>query len=162
MDLKKLLVAVIAGLVMACAIPSSKVSPIAYSGPRDRWYLEVKETTLVGVASWYNSHSWYTRKSTWFKGTRSYAAAGYELRKMIKALWPKHRYYHHKPVQARISNPKTGAAIIVYITDTCACWSGTRHDPSDDKIIDLSPEVFQTLGVPLSRGIQKVVVELLP
>lgn len=161
----KLLVAVIVGVVMALGIPAPQ-RPVAYNGPRDTWYLEPTErppeTTLTGIASWYPAGSWYTRKTQWFKGTRHYAAAGRELRKMIQALWPGHRYWHQTPVRARITNPKTGISVLVYITDICGCYSGTPKDRSDDKIIDLSPEVFQALGVRLGRGIQKVSVELLP
>ena len=161
----KLLVAVIVGVVMALGIPAPQ-RPVAYNGPRDTWYLEPTErppeTTLTGIASWYPAGSWYTRKTQWFKGTRHYAAAGRELRKMIQALWPGHRYWHQTPVRARITNLKTGLSVLVYITDICGCYSGTPKDRSDDKIIDLSPEVFQALGVRLGRGIQKVSVELLP
>lgn len=150
---------------MALGIPAPQ-RPVAYNGPRDTWYLEPTErppeTTLTGIASWYPAGSWYTRKTQWFKGTRHYAAAGRELRKMIQALWPGHRYWHQTPVRARITNPKTGISVLVYITDICGCYSGTPKDRSDDKIIDLSPEVFQALGVRLGRGIQKVSVELLP
>ena len=161
----KLLVAVIVGVVIALGIPAPQ-RPVAYNGPRDTWYLEPTErppeTTLTGIASWYPAGSWYTRKTQWFKGTRHYAAAGRELRKMIQVLWPGHRYWHQTPVRARITNPKTGISVLVYITDICGCYSGTPKDRSDDKIIDLSPEVFQALGVRLGRGIQKVSVELLP
>lgn len=119
---------------------------------------------LVGVASWYDAtknNAWYTRKTKWFKGTLDYAAAGQELRAMIEAIWPGHRYWHGNPIRAKITNTKTGISVIVYITDTCGCYSGTPSDRSDDKIIDLSPKVFKALGVSLSRGIQKVTVEIL-
>jgi rare lipoprotein A (peptidoglycan hydrolase) len=124
-----------------------------------------KKIELSGVASWYdatNNNAWYTRKTQWFKGTLNYAAAGPELRRMIEAMKPGHRYWRKTPVLAKITNAKTGISLIVYITDTCGCYSGTPKDRSDDKIIDLSPQVFQALGVPLGRGIQKVTVELLP
>jgi rare lipoprotein A (peptidoglycan hydrolase) len=124
-----------------------------------------KKIELSGVASWYDAtknHAWYTRKTQWFKGTLNYAAAGQELRRMIEAMKPGHRYWRKTPVLAKITNAKTGISLIVYITDTCGCYSGTPKDRSDDKIIDLSPQVFQALGVPLGRGIQKVTVELLP
>ena len=159
----KLLVAVIVGVVIACAIPA-KQSPIAYNGPRDTWYLEKPGPTLVatGIASWYDARSWYTYETKWFKGTRAYGAAGRTLRLMIRDIWPKHHYYHQKPIRARVTNPKTGVSVYIYIADVCGCTSGTPNDRSDDKLIDLSPEVFRALGVPLSRGIQRVVVELLP
>lgn len=163
--MKKLALALVMGVLIAC-IPVPTLSPIAYEGPRDRWYLEPNKpppkTTLTGIASWYDARSWYTYKTEWFKGTRAYAAAGRELRKMIQELHPGHRYWHKTPVRARITNHKTGISVIVYITDTCGCYSGTMDDRSDDKIIDLSPEVFRALGVSLGRGIQKVSVTLLP
>jgi rare lipoprotein A (peptidoglycan hydrolase) len=80
---------------------------------------------------------------------------------MIEDIWPGHRYWRGTPIRAKITNTKTGISVIVYITDTCGCYSGTKSDRSDDKIIDLSPKVFKALGVPLSRGIQKVTVEIL-
>ena len=124
-----------------------------------------KKIELSGVASWYDAKkngAWYTRTTQWFKGTLQYAAAGEQLRSMIEAMKPGHRYWRKTPVLAKITNAKTGIAVTVYITDTCGCYSGTPKDRSDDKIIDLSPQVFQSLGVPLGRGIQQVTVELLP
>jgi rare lipoprotein A (peptidoglycan hydrolase) len=124
-----------------------------------------KKIELSGVASWFDArknNAWYTRTTQWFKGTLNYAAAGEELRSMIEAMKPGHRYWRKTPVLAKITNAKTGISLIVYITDTCGCYSGTPKDRSDDKIIDLSPQVFQALGVPLGRGIQNVTVELLP
>jgi hypothetical protein len=124
-----------------------------------------KKVKLSGVASWYNAtknNAWYTRQTKWFRGTLDYAAAGQELRRMIEDINPGHRYWRTSPVLAKITNAKTGISVTVYITDTCGCYSGTLSDRSDDKIIDLSPQVFQALGVPLGRGIQKVTVELLP
>jgi hypothetical protein len=124
-----------------------------------------KKIELSGVASWFDARknsAWYTRTTQWFKGTLNYAAAGQELRRMIEAMKPGHRYWRKTPVLAKITNAKTGISLIVYITDTCGCYSGTPKDRSDDKIIDLSPQVFQSLGVPLGRGIQQVTVELLP
>jgi len=103
-----------------------------------------KKIELSGVASWYDAKkngAWYTRTTKWFKGTLQYAAAGQELRRMIEAMKPGHRYWRKTPVLAKITNAKTGIAVTVYITDTCGCYSG---------------------GVPLGRGIQQVTVELLP
>jgi hypothetical protein len=124
-----------------------------------------KKIELSGIGSWFDAtknHAWYTRKTEWFKGTLNYAAAGQELRRMIEDMKPGHRYWHKTPVLAKITNAKTGISVIVYITDTCGCYSGTPSDRSDDKIIDLSPQVFQALGVPLGWGIQQITVELLP
>ena len=45
------------------------------------------------------------------------------------------------------------------VTDWCGCYSGTLKDKSDDKIVDLSPEAFVALGLPLSRGVLDVIIE---
>jgi rare lipoprotein A (peptidoglycan hydrolase) len=167
----KILLAVIVSAVMACSVPLTSQRPAVYDGPHEACSVETEPPTpapnpsLTGVASWYNArknNAWYTRKTKGFEGTLDYAAAGQELRRMIEEMKPGHRYWRTTPVRAKITNPKTGISVMVYITDTCGCYSGTPKDRSDDKIIDLSPEVFQALGVPLGRGIQRVVVELIP
>lgn len=189
MNLKKLLLAVIVGIVMACAVPARHVSPPPF---RDDYVHEPGWESvgrrLVGIASWYDSHSWYTGYSSWviasrkgcaahpewhcyikggvgyvrpYRGSRHYAAPGPKLQELIRTMYPKWATYHRTPITATITNPKTGKSMEVILADTCWCWSGTK-DTSDDKIIDLSPEVFRALGVPLSRGIQKVIVEIAP
>jgi hypothetical protein len=45
--------------------------------------------------------------------------------------------------------------------DVCTCY-GVRKDPTDDRLIDLAPAVWQALGVPLSRGVMQIELRVMP
>ena len=156
-------------------IPVAPSRVIASEAPRDRWYLECIDencseiSELVGIASWYDAtrnNAWYTRKSEWGKAVKFYGAAGPRLRKLIEdfyetdiggsAYWQRLADKDSRPV-VKITSKKTGESILVTITDWCGCRGG-EDGPEDDKIIDLAPEAFEALGLPLGNGIMKVTI----
>ena len=115
------------------------------------------EVPIVGVASWYGTPSkwgqptvaWYTRKSKWGDPIVFYAVAGPKLRDFLGDSNP---YHEHYPLL--ITNPKNGRTILIVVVDWCSCSSGRPGE----KLVDLSPAAFLSLGVPLSIGIQKVFI----
>lgn len=160
MNLKKLLLAVIVGVVMACGIPVTRVSPPVL---RDDYIYEpgwadaqVRSWKLTGIATWFDAtknNAWYTQNHKWGKPIRYYVAAGPELRKLVR------QRYMMKPLAIRITSVKTGKSVIAYVVDWCGCH-GRKKDKNDTRLVDLSPALFQALGLPLSRGIMKVEVSL--
>ena len=112
-----------------------------------------------GVASWYGNPrvygapaiAWYTRTTRYGAPITFYAAAGPALRDLLGDANP---YHEHYPVT--VTNPRTGISIPVVVTDWCGCSSGSDRE----KLIDLSPAAFKALGIPLTRGIQPVIVTL--
>jgi hypothetical protein len=115
------------------------------------------EAPLVGIASWYGNPrkwgeptvAWYTRKTKHGDPVVFYAAAGPKLRDFLGDPNP---YLEHYPLL--ITNPKTGKTILIVVVDWCSCSKGKKGE----KLVDLSPAAFLALGVPLSRGIQKVYI----
>lgn len=115
---------------------------------------EVPLGYFVGDATWYdadrrNLSTWYTRA-----GIDLYGAIGAEVR----AFKP-HRWRTSWNVQ--VVSLLTGQSVIVQVVDECTCY-GIKADRTDDRLIDLSPEVWQALGVPLSRGVMPIVLVVLP
>ena len=115
---------------------------------------EVPLGYFVGDATWYdadrrNLSTWYTRA-----GIDLYGAIGAEVR----AFKP-HRWRTSWNVQ--VLSLLTGQSVIVQVVDECTCY-GIKADRTDDRLIDLSPEVWQALGVPLSRGVMPIVLVVLP
>jgi hypothetical protein len=117
--------------------------------------------TLTGFATFYDAtrnHAWFTQSPR--KNAAKYhqdgapfvyyAAASPRLRavRMFKWGW--------EPYRVIVSNPKTGIAIVAWVVDECACVGGS--------LIDLAPIAWKEIagGAPLSRGVQPVVVEVLP
>jgi hypothetical protein len=49
----------------------------------------------------------------------------------------------------------------VHVVDICTCY-GVRSDPNDDRLIDLSPQTWEVLGVPLGLGVTLITLEVLP
>lgn len=115
--------------------------------------------SAVGVASWYDAtrnSAWYTRKTKWGEPVKFYAAAGPKLRDLLGDPNPYHEHY-----AVRITNPKTGVSILAVVVDWCSCSNGSPHE----KLVDLAPSAWLTLAggeFGLGRGIQKVIVEVLP
>lgn len=143
---------------------------------RDTWYSEIcveescEDNTITGVASWFDAtrnSAWYTRKSEWGKPVKFYGAAGPRLRRLIErfygtdiggsSYWQKLAKKEERPV-LRITSKKTGESILVTVTDWCGCRGG-KDGAQDDKIIDLAPEAFEALGLPLGNGVMKVTIE---
>jgi rare lipoprotein A (peptidoglycan hydrolase) len=60
-----------------------------------------------------------------------------------------------------ITSKLTGKSIVVQVVDVCTCY-GVRKDPTDDRLIDLAPAVWQALGVPLSRGVMQIELRVMP
>ena len=117
--------------------------------------------TLTGFATFYDAtrnHAWFTqspRKNAAKYNQEGapfvyYAAASPRLRavRMFKWGW--------EPYRVIVSNPKTGIAIIAWVVDECACVGGA--------LIDLAPAAWKEIsgGASFGRGIQPVIVEVLP
>jgi hypothetical protein len=83
-----------------------------------------------------------------------YGAAGPALRKIIRHKWG-NRY------RVIVSSKVTGIAVVVWVVDFCECRGGDKN-PDNDRLIDLAPAVWDALGVPLSRGVTAVTIEVLP
>lgn len=154
----KLLLAVIVGAVIACAIPGEVPKRLAYDGPRDRWYLDATSVRkpLIGRATWYDAtknNAWYTQPNKWGKAVKLYAAAGPALRRVIG-----HKYMR-KPYAIWVKSKKTGIEVKVWVVDWCGCW-GRKSDPLDTRLIDLAPAVWEKLGVPLGQGVMKVEIRI--
>jgi len=112
------------------------------------------EMQFVGIATWFdaergNQSSWYTRS-----GIKYYGAIG----ALIRSLKP---HYWRTSWDVLITSRITGKSVIVHVVDECTCW-GVRADPTDERLIDLSPAVWDALGVPLSRGVMPIILEVLP
>ena len=107
---------------------------------------------LKGIATWYDAtrgggSSWYTRQGILF-----YGAAGPALREIVPSKY-KGRY------QILVTSTLTKRSIYVDVVDWCSCTAGTPS-PSDDRVIDLSPNVWRALGVPLGRGVMPITIEV--
>lgn len=117
--------------------------------------------TLTGFATFYDAtrnHAWFTqspRKNAAKYNQEGapfvyYAAASPRLRavRMFKWGW--------EPYRVIVSNPKTGIAIIAWVVDECACVGGS--------LIDLAPAAWKEIsgGASFGRGVQPVIVEVLP
>lgn len=109
--------------------------------------------TIHGIATHFDAErrglsAWYTRE-----GIDFYGAAGPALRREREHRW-RGRY------RALVTSEATGRAVLVWIVDFCECRGGDKK-PGNDRLVDLSPAVWHALGVPLSRGVTRVTVELL-
>lgn len=115
---------------------------------------EVPLGYFVGDATWFdadrgNLSTWYTRE-----GITLYGAIGRELREFKPHYW-------RTSWNVEVVSLLTGRSVIVHVVDECTCY-GVKADPSDDRLIDLSPEVWQALGVPLSRGVMPIALVVIP
>jgi hypothetical protein len=113
----------------------------------------VPEGYFVGTATWFDaargSHSsWYTRA-----GITLYGAIGADVRAYKQHYW-RTRW------SVRIVSLLTGKSVIVEVVDVCTCY-GVRRDPTDQRLIDLSPQTWAALGVPLSRGVMPITLEVI-
>jgi hypothetical protein len=109
---------------------------------------------FVGTATWYdadrrNLSTWYTRA-----GIDMYGAIGAEVRAFKPHAW-------RTSWQVEVVSLLTGRSVIVQVVDVCTCY-GVRRNPDDQRLIDLSPEVWQALGVPLSRGVMPIALVVIP
>lgn len=109
---------------------------------------------FVGTATWYdadrrNLSTWYTRA-----GIDLYGAIGAEVRAFKQHRW-------RTSWQVEVVSLLTGRSVIVQVVDVCTCY-GVRRNPDDQRLIDLSPEVWQALGVPLGRGVMPIALVVLP
>jgi hypothetical protein len=114
----------------------------------------VPEGYFVGTATWFDaergSHSsWYTRA-----GVTLYGAIGAEVRAYKQHYW-------RTSWDVKITSLLTGKSVIVHVVDECTCY-GVRANPDDQRLIDLSPQTWKVLGVPLSRGVMPITLEVLP
>jgi hypothetical protein len=133
-------------------------TPAAVIAPDAAQLINQPETpraiVLNGSATWFDAErgaqsSWYTRA-----GIEYYGAAGPELRAIRKHSW-------RTSWPVLITSKLTGKSIVVQVVDVCTCY-GVRKDPTDDRLIDLAPAVWQALGVPLSRGVMQIELRVMP
>ena len=114
----------------------------------------VPEGYFVGTATWFdaergNQTTWYTRA-----GITLYGAIGADVRAYKQHYW-------RTSWDVKIKSLITGKSVIVHVVDECTCY-GVRRDPNDQRLIDLSPAAWDVLGVPLSRGVMPITLEVLP
>ena len=135
------------------------VFPVADAPLRDSFKPEATATiaaanatqSVIGKATWYDATknaAWYTRGD---KPTLFYAAAGPALRAIKDFRWGK------KPYRIIVENLKNGKAIVAWVVDWCQC----RGQTNNEKLVDLAPEAFKALGVPLGHGVQRVRVTVI-
>jgi len=109
---------------------------------------------FVGTATWYdadrgNLSTWYTRA-----GIDMYGAIGAEVRAFKPHTW-------RTSWNVEVVSLLTGRSVIVQVVDECTCY-GVRANPDDQRLIDLSPEVWAALGVPLGRGVMPIALVVIP
>ncbi len=137
----------------ACAKPAAIIEPVNY-------YMGVladqppTPLAFVGTATWYDADrgpysTWYTRE-----GVKYYGAIGAEVRAVKQHHW-------RTSWEVRITSLLTGRSLIVQVVDVCTCY-GVRKVKGDERLIDLAPQVWHDLGVPLGRGVMPIVLEVLP
>lgn len=136
---------------VALGAPAAPYIPQAATEPHTPLLHEMQ---FVGTATWFdaergNQSAWYTRA-----GIKYYGAIGALIRSLKPHQW---RTSWDVLITSRI----TGKSVIVQVVDVCTCW-GIRADPTDDRLIDLSPAVWDALGVPLSRGVMPITLEVMP
>ena len=149
-------IALVAALVVAPLLnPQPAIDP---AQPYDMGVLAdqpaVPEGYFVGTATWFdaergNQTSWYTRA-----GITLYGAIGADVRAYKQHYW-------RTSWDVKIKSLITGKSVIVHVVDECTCY-GVRRDPNDQRLIDLSPAAWDVLGVPLSRGVMPITLEVLP
>ena len=114
----------------------------------------VPEGYFVGTSTWFdaergNQTAWYTRA-----GMTLYGAIGADVRAYKQHYW-------RTSWDVKITSLLTGKSVIVHVVDECTCY-GIRNDPNDQRLIDLSPQTWAALGVPLWRGVTPITLEVLP
>ena len=114
----------------------------------------VPEGYFVGTATWFdaergNQTAWYTRA-----GMTLYGAIGADVRAYKQHYW-------RTSWDVKITSLLTGKSVIVHVVDECTCY-GIRRDVTDQRLIDLSRQAWAVLGVPLSRGVMPITLEVLP
>jgi hypothetical protein len=143
------------------ATPSPTPIPTVEPTPSPTPSPSTASPTLTGFATFYDASknfAWYTQpvRKNAAKYNQDgapyvyYAAASPQLRAVRKFKWGS------EPYRVMITNPKTGISIVAWVVDTCACVGGS--------LIDLAPVAWKAIagGAPLSRGVQPVIVEVLP
>ena len=115
---------------------------------------EVPEGYFVGTATWFDAER--VTQSTWYSraGITLYGAIGADVRAYKQHYW-------RTSWDVRITSLLTGKSVIVHVVDECTCY-GVRRDPNDQRLIDLSPKAWAVLGVPLSRGVMPITLEVMP
>ena len=122
------------------------------------------ELEMVGMPSVKGKATWFDAQrggqSTWYvrEGYKFYAAAGPKLRKLCGKKcdfkWGK------PPYRIIVTNLASGRSIVAWVVDWCQCREG-----KNEKLVDLSPEAWRAVAgpdTPLSRGVLKVKVEVIP
>lgn len=95
-----------------------------------------------------------------------YAAAGRLLRRMIRRQYGHMpSIWHHKPfIRVRFSATlPNGTTIsrIAYVVDKCIC-EGRSKDPNDERIVDMSPDLWRVFYPARAAGNRRILAEVLP
>ena len=117
--MKKLLLAVLIGVVIACAIPSSRIAPPVWRDDyvhEPGWAFPIHRP-IKGRATWYDAtrnNAWYTMPNKWGKAVKFYAAAGPALRRAIGGT-----KWQMKPLPIWVESVQTGVRVKVWVVDWC-------------------------------------------
>ena len=114
---------------------------------------EVPEGYFVGTATWFDAER--GTQSTWYSraGITLYGAIGADVRAYKQHYW-------RTSWEVKITSLLTGKSVIVQVVDECTCY-GVRSNPNDDRLIDLSPQTWEVLGVPLGLGVTPIILEVI-
>ena len=146
------------GLALLFA-PLSNPQPLSEPPPRYAMGVladqpAVPEGYFVGTATWFDAER--GTQSTWYSraGITLYGAIGADVRAYKQHYW-------RTSWDVRITSLLTGKSVIVHVVDECTCY-GVRANSDDQRLIDLSPQAWAVLGVPLSRGVMLITLQVLP
>jgi hypothetical protein len=153
-----LVIALVVGVVSAIAIaPTDQTVELRDSFIPQTTQLETELLGLPtknGIASFYDA----SKNSAWYiDDYEFYAAAGPGLRSLCQRCdfkWGK------PPYRVLITNRANGRSIVAWVVDWCQCSKS-----NNEKLVDLAPAAWVALAgpkFPMSRGLLKVKVEVLP
>ena len=145
----KVLLALALSLPMASPV---KAPSVVTAHPQPVPVKHVKEVSIIGLATWFDANrsgqtTWYTRN-----GITNYGAAGPGLRAIVP-------HFYKQNYEIIVTNLATGISVKVNVVDWCSCW-GSKSTDKDDRLIDLAPSVFKSLGTPLGVGVMKIKITL--
>jgi hypothetical protein len=130
----------------------AKAPSVVTAHPQPSNIKHPREVSVIGLATWFNANrngqtTWYTRS-----GITNYGAAGPGLRAIVP-------HFYKQNYEIIVTNLATGISVKVNVVDWCSCW-GRKNNDKDDRLIDLAPGVFKSLGTPLSVGVMKIKITI--
>ena len=142
-------------LALALSLPFAspvKAPSVVTAHPQTVYVKRLKEVSVIGLATWFDANrggqsTWYTRK-----GIMNYGAAGPGLRAIVP-------HFYKQNYEVIVTNLATGISVKVNVVDWCSCWGHANND-DDDRLIDLAPSVFKSLGTPLGVGVMRIKITI--